>query len=77
MNIDSLNKMRLDRRLIGRRGWINSKELAKTLEDLPDAAAKATTLGEASDQATGEADQSANAEPAFEMPNSPESPRPE
>ena len=29
MNHDSMNKMRLDRRLIGRRGWISSKELAK------------------------------------------------
>jgi len=77
MNDDSMKKMRLDRRLVGRRGWINSKELAKVIEDLPDVAAKATTLGEASDQAAGETDRAATAEPAFEMPNSPESPRPE
>jgi len=50
MNRESLNQMRLDRRLIGRRGWIAADELAVELEKLPDVSAKKTTLGEADDQ---------------------------
>jgi hypothetical protein len=49
MNLDSLAKMRLDRRLLRRRGWIAAKELEQSLAELPDAAQKATTLGEADD----------------------------
>ena len=49
MNRDSLDKLRVDRRLIGRRGWISRDQLAGELEMLPDAQEKATTLGEATD----------------------------
>jgi len=45
MNRESLEKMRLDRRLMSRRGWMSSAERARALEDLPDVSQKATTLG--------------------------------
>ena len=47
MDRDATQRLRLDRRLIRRRGWISKKELAKELDALPDASAKATTLGAA------------------------------
>jgi hypothetical protein len=46
MHRDSMQQLRLDRRLIRRRGWISAEELARELAALPDAASKATTLGE-------------------------------
>ena len=49
MDQTSIEKFRLDRRLIGRRGWVTKQELAREFEALPDAAESATTLGEASD----------------------------
>jgi hypothetical protein len=45
MNRESLEKLRLDRRLINRRGWMTEAERRRALEALPDTAAKATTLG--------------------------------
>ncbi len=57
MNRESLNKMRLDRRLIRRRGWIAAAELERALQELPDGAEKALTLGEAADQ-RGDSDRS-------------------
>ncbi len=48
MNRESLEKLRLDRRLIGRRGWMSRAERARALEALPDVLHKATTLGAAS-----------------------------
>jgi hypothetical protein len=45
MNRESLDKMRLDRRLLHRRGWMSAAERARSLEELPDVAQKATTLG--------------------------------
>ena len=45
MNRESLDKLRLDRRLIHRRGWMSEAERRRALEALPDVAAKATTLG--------------------------------
>ena len=53
MDRDATQQLRLDRRLIGRRGWISKKELAKELEALPDVSAKATTLGAADAAAEG------------------------
>jgi len=50
MNRDSLAKMRLDRRLLTRRGWIGAADLEQALASLPDAAQKATTLGEILDE---------------------------
>ena len=40
MDQESLRKLRLDRRLIRRRGWISEKELSEELAALPDAADK-------------------------------------
>ena len=45
MNRESLEKLRLDRRLMSRRGWMSARERVRALEDLPDVAHKATTLG--------------------------------
>jgi hypothetical protein len=45
MNRKSLDKLRLDRRLINRRGWLSAAERARALEALPDVSQKATTLG--------------------------------
>jgi hypothetical protein len=45
MDRDATQRLRLDRRLIRRRGWISKEELAKELEALPDVSTKATTLG--------------------------------
>jgi hypothetical protein len=45
MNRESLEKLRLDRRLLKRRGWMTSAERVRALEDLPDVSSKATTLG--------------------------------
>jgi hypothetical protein len=63
MNRDSLKKMRFDRRLLNRRGWMSRAEQARTLEELPDVGGKATTLGAASDD-RGETHQSAADEPS-------------
>jgi hypothetical protein len=51
MDRDSMKQLRLDRRLIRRRGWISDQELAQELESLPDASQNAITLGEAADEA--------------------------
>ena len=45
MNRKSLDKLRLDRRLLNRRGWMSAAERARSLERLPDVSQKATTLG--------------------------------
>lgn len=49
MDRESTQKLRLDRRLIGRRTWISPEELNRELEALPDVSSKATTLGEGAD----------------------------
>jgi hypothetical protein len=51
MDRRSIDRLRLDRRLIRRRGWISKEELRAELEALPDAAQKSTTLGEVADRA--------------------------
>jgi hypothetical protein len=56
MNRDSVAKLRLDRRLLNRRGWISQKEREQALAELPDAAAKSTTLGRAADERSGSDD---------------------
>ena len=40
MHDDAIKQLRSDRRLAGRRGWIEPSELARQLEQLPDVAAK-------------------------------------
>ena len=51
MDRRSMERLRLDRRLMRRRGWISKEELRAELEALPDAAQKSTPLGEAADRA--------------------------
>ena len=50
MNRESLDELRLDRRLLLRRGWIGTAERARALAELPDVSRKATTLGAVSDE---------------------------
>jgi len=40
MNREEMEKLRLDRRLINRQGWIRKAELEKGLEELPDVSHK-------------------------------------
>jgi hypothetical protein len=63
MNRESLDKLRHDRRLIRRRGWMSPAELDCALEQLPDVAGKATTLGAESD-ARGDAEGAAGGDGA-------------
>ncbi len=49
-----MQKLRLDRRLIDRKGWISQPELDSELEGLPDSGHKATTLGAAEDATKSE-----------------------
>jgi hypothetical protein len=44
MDRESKERLRLDRRLIGRRGHIAREELERALRDLPDVAGKAVPL---------------------------------
>lgn len=53
MNRDSIAKLRLDRRLLERRGWLNAEDRKRALEALPDVSAKRTTLGAAADERGG------------------------
>jgi len=46
MTYDYTRKLKLDRRLLRRRGWVDPKELEKELADLPDVSHKAQPLGE-------------------------------
>jgi hypothetical protein len=46
MAYDHTRKLKLDRRLLRRRGWVDPKELEKELADLPDVSHKAQPLGE-------------------------------
>jgi hypothetical protein len=40
MDRDSMERLKLDRRLIGRRNWISPEDLSRALEGLPDASHK-------------------------------------
>lgn len=53
MNRDSIAKLRLDRRLLERRGWLPAEERQRALEALPDVSAKRTTLGTVADERGG------------------------
>ena len=72
MNRDSLDKLRLDRRLLNRRGWMSSAERARALEELPDVSQKATTLG--ADDAREESGTARRREPRARSVASGESP---
>ena len=52
MDRESMAKLKLDKRLARRRGWIAQEDLQQALEDLPDAADKVRRLG---DEAPAEA----------------------
>jgi len=53
MNRKSMQKLRLDRRLIRRPGWLSQAEIDSEIEALPDSTHKAITLGEAEDESGG------------------------
>jgi hypothetical protein len=60
MNREATEKLRLDRRLIQRRGWISNEEREKCLEELPDVSHKIAPPedeqpGESGSEAAGEA----------------------
>ena len=65
MNRQSMQKLRLDRRLIDRSNWISGQELESELDSLPDASHKAVTIGQAEAETKGSAGESA---PAAEPP---------
>ena len=46
MTYDYTRKLKFDRRLLRRRGWVDPEELEKELADLPDVSDKAQPLGE-------------------------------
>jgi hypothetical protein len=56
MDLESMKKLRLDRRLFHRRGGISDKELQKELDALPDVSDKLMTLGEANPSEESETD---------------------
>jgi len=64
MNRDSIQRLRLDRRMTRRIGWISGKELDAALEALPDVAEKMTTLGEVEKGAGGAAEKTEDSTPA-------------
>ena len=49
MNRDSMKALRLDRRLLRRRGWISPEDLEEQLAALPDAADKVQVVDLAAD----------------------------
>jgi hypothetical protein len=55
MNRDSMQQLRIDRRLIRRRGWISQAELKRELEAIPDVSDQMTTLGDVADERGREA----------------------
>jgi len=62
MDLESMNKLRLDRRLIRRRGWIDGKTLDEALTALPDASDKVAPSDEPSE--TGAQPRSAQSGPS-------------
>jgi hypothetical protein len=49
MDRESMKALRLDRRLLGRRGWLKREELERELEQLPDVVGKIAPAEEGSD----------------------------
>jgi hypothetical protein len=45
MDRETISKLRLDRRLTGRRGWISPDDLERELEALPDVSEKVAQEG--------------------------------
>ena len=68
MDREAMDALRHDRRLAHRRGWITQQAAKAAEETLPDASAKAITLGEAIDAAEGEAEAAPPSPPTFPQP---------
>ena len=64
MNRDSVQKLKTDRRLIHRRGWISKAELQKQLDALPDVSDKIAPPEDS--EGEGEAQRIAEAPPRAE-----------
>ena len=64
MNNDSTRKLKVDRRLIHRRGWISKNELQKQLDSLPDVSDKIAPPDES--EGEGETQSGAEAPPRAE-----------
>ena len=67
MDRESMKKLRLDRRLIRRRGWIRPNELEKELSRLPDVSDKVAPIEE---DAPGANEADAPPDPDSEAPPS-------
>lgn len=50
MDRDTMNKLRLDRRLARRRNWIPEQELERELEALPDVSDKIASIASAAEE---------------------------
>lgn len=61
---DYTRNLKLDRRLLRRRGWIEPEELSKAISDLPDVSHKAAPQGEAS----GDAPEGGSPQPEGDRP---------
>ncbi len=70
MDLESTRKLRLDRRLLNRRGWIGEDELKQALESLPDVSEKAEREG------AGPTAPPAETPPAAAPPGPPSAPLP-
>ena len=44
MDQENVKRLRLDRRLIGRRGWISAEELEREITELPDVSDKVAVV---------------------------------
>ena len=64
MDVESTDKLKLDLRLIRRRGWISQADLERALEALPDVASKATRPKPAGSEGDAGSGSAAEAPPA-------------
>ena len=71
MDRESMKKLRLDRRLIRRRGWIRSAELERELSALPDVSHKVAPVTEEDAPDAPRADGPADFGPADPEPEAP------
>ncbi len=55
MDRETISKLRLDKRLISRRGWISPDDLDRELEALPDVSSKIAPIEEPDDEPAPEA----------------------
>lgn len=65
MNIEAESKLKFDRRLRDRRGWVSDEELQAELDSLPDVAEKVLPLDEEPERSV-----SAKADPSGSSPGS-------